>query len=121
MPKRKFSESNWRTDPWFQSLCRAMFMCSTVKELENFLRDVGTLSELRAWSERWEVAQRIEMGQTYRQIAQKTGASTTTITRVGQFMWWCGAGGYWKALQSSTHPEHHSLSRDERMVSMTEK
>lgn len=62
-------------------------------EVKKFLRDVCTLSELRAMSERWQVAQLVKQGVPYRTIAKKTGSSTATITRVANWLHH-GLGGY---------------------------
>jgi len=118
MPKRTYTEGTWRTDPWFRALCKALTQCKTEIAVADFLRDVATLSELRAMSERLEVARRIAAGQTYRQIAEETGASTTTVTRVGNFLMG-GAGGYRKSLNYIVDHQHHAASpRGERMVSV---
>ena len=98
MPKKHFTEGNWREDPWFRSLCTALAGCRTEEEVANFLRDIGTLSELKAWSERLEVAKELARGLTYRQVAKNTGASTTTVTRVAKFIE-SGEGGYLKFLK----------------------
>lgn len=77
------------------------------------LRDIGTLSELQAWSERLEVARLLDSGLPYREIAEKTGASTATVTRVAKFLE-NGEGGYRSVLKS----HHHASSRrGETMVS----
>jgi TrpR-related protein YerC/YecD len=68
----------------------------------NFLRDVGTLSEMQAWSERLEVARLLGKGLSYRQVAAMTGASTTTVTRVAHFLE-NGEGGYRKILRVHRH------------------
>lgn len=115
MARRSFTEGNWRKDPWFTALCRAIAACKGEKEVAAFLRDVGTLSELQAWSERLEVAKQISNGKTYREICKSTGASTTTITRVAKFLE--GDGGYQRILKSATH-HHASAPRGKRMVSM---
>jgi len=108
MAKRTFTEGTWRADPWFRTLCIALASCKTESAVADFLRDVTTLSEMRAMSERLEVARRIAAGQTYRQIAQETGASTTTVTRVGNYLMG-GAGGYRKTLKFSVaQHQHHS-------------
>jgi TrpR-related protein YerC/YecD len=66
--------------------------------MADFLRDIGTLSELQAWSERLEVAKQLARGLSYRQVAAQTGASTTTVTRVARFLE-SGAGGYRRHLK----------------------
>lgn len=60
---------------------------------ERFLRDLCTRAELEAMAQRWEVAQLVDMGVPYLQIAERTGASTATVTRVAQWLRH-GAGGY---------------------------
>jgi len=51
-------------------------------EMYAFLEDVATIGEIKALSQRLEVARLLSKGLTYPQIAQKTGASTATISRV---------------------------------------
>jgi TrpR-related protein YerC/YecD len=98
--KRRFSEDTWRSDPAFRGLVAAIRALRSDDDLASFLRDVGTLSELRAWSERLEVARLLTRGYSYRQVARLTGASTTTVTRVAQFLEG-GRGGYRKVLEAT--------------------
>ena len=95
---RTFNERNYRNDPAFKALCKALASCETPAAVADFLRDVGTLGELRAWSERFEVAGLLAQGKTYRDIAELTGASTTTVTRVARFLQE-GEGGYRRLLE----------------------
>ncbi len=67
-------------------------------ETERFLRDLCTLSELEAMAHRWEVARLLNRGLPYLQIAERTGASTTTVTRVAHWLRH-GEGGYRLALE----------------------
>lgn len=56
-------------------------------EIERFLKDLCTPAELNAFAERWSIAQLLDEGiLSYRDIAQKTGASTTTVARVARFL-----------------------------------
>lgn len=110
--KKSFSEDGWRKDPRFKALCSAFLSCSTTEEVANLLRDVGTLSELQAWSERLDVATQLAKGKSYREVAEDTGASTTTVTRVAQFLS-NGCGGY--RLSLNVHG-HHLSPRGERSV-----
>lgn len=113
MSKRRFTESAWRMDTSFRALCEAFLRCKTEEEMANLLRDIGTLSELKTWSERLEVARQLKAGKTYRAIASLTGASTTTVTRVADYLE-NGEGGYKKIFAG----HHHPVSpRGERMVS----
>jgi TrpR-related protein YerC/YecD len=106
--KRRFTEDSWRREPWFKSLVSAMRACKNDQDMENFLRDIATLSELQAMSERLEVARLLAKGLSYRQIAKETGASTTTVTRVAAFLE-NGEGGYRSIL--NTH-RHHRMNVD---------
>jgi TrpR-related protein YerC/YecD len=108
MPKRRFIEDNYRREPWFKALCAAISSCKNEEEVADFLRDIGTLSELQAWSERFEVAKQLTQGITYRDIAKSTGASTTTVTRVAKFLE-NGEGGYRRVLNAHRH--HRLVSR----------
>jgi TrpR-related protein YerC/YecD len=65
---------------------------------EKFLRDLCTRAELEAMAQRWEVAQLVDQGVPYLQIAQRTGASTATVTRVAQWLRH-GEGGYATVLK----------------------
>lgn len=104
MPKKRFTEDDWQRHPYFRSLCAALLACKTIDEVALLLRDVGTLSELRAWSERLEVAKQLMQGKTYRQIAKNIGASTTTVTRVAKFLE-SGEGGYRHVLRAGSAPQ----------------
>lgn len=97
MSRRTFTESTWRNHPWFKALCKTLTACQTEREMANLLRDVGTLSELQSWSERWAIARLLVRGMTYQEISHATGASTTTITRVAHFVA-DGEGGYRRAF-----------------------
>lgn len=100
--KRRFTEDSWRKEPWLKGLASAIRSCKTESDLENFLRDIATLSELQAWSERLEVARLLSRGLSYRQVAAQTGASTTTVTRVAHFLE-NGEGGYRHVLRTHRH------------------
>lgn len=56
-------------------------------EAEAFLADLCTPGEVRALSERWLVARLLDAGElSYRDIAEKAGASTATVVRVARFL-----------------------------------
>jgi TrpR-related protein YerC/YecD len=67
-------------------------------EVEHFLRDLCTRSELDAMAHRWEVAKLLEEGLPYLEVARRAHASTTTVTRVAQWLR-NGEGGYALALR----------------------
>lgn len=113
MPKKRFTEDSWRKERWFQSLCSAIASCKELDEVADFLRDIGTLSELQAWSERLEVAKQLSQGLTYREIAANTGASTTTVTRVAKFLE-NGEGGYRRVLNTHRHHRLHAHAGEQK-------
>ena len=78
-------------------LFEAMRSLKSRQELEIFMRDLCTLGELEAMAHRWEVARLVHKGLPYTEIAEKTGASTATVTRVAHWLNH-GEGGYRLAL-----------------------
>ena len=62
-------------------------------ECKKFFRDLCTFDELKSMSERWQVAKKVDAKISYRTIAEKTGSSTATITRVAHWLHH-GMGGY---------------------------
>ena len=49
-----------------------------------FFEDICTINELLSLSQRFEVAKMLREQKTYLEIAEKTGASTATISRVNR-------------------------------------
>jgi len=72
------------------------------QEVQAFLRDLCTRAELDAMAHRWQVAQLLEEGLSYLEVAQKAHTSTTTVTRVAQWLR-NGEGGYRLALSRRTN------------------
>ena len=62
----------------------AILCLKTREECYNFFEDLCTINELLSLSQRFEVASMLESGNTYLEIAEKTGASTATISRVNR-------------------------------------
>ena len=54
------------------------------EECYTFFEDVCTVNELLSLSQRFEVAKMLREQKTYLDIAEKTGASTATISRVNR-------------------------------------
>jgi len=109
MERRRFSEEEYKQNPWFRQLCRALVSCRTETEMAAFLRDVATLPELQSLGERLEVARQLAAGRTYSDITNTTGASSATISRVYSFFSG-GAGGYKRILQ-----KEHTGKRSSRV------
>ena len=69
------------------SVYSAMVSINTKKEMKQFIKDLCTPAEIRAIEERWLIVQLLNNTDwSYRQISEKTGASTTTIGRVARFL-----------------------------------
>jgi TrpR-related protein YerC/YecD len=87
----------WRT-PETTELFEAILTLESPEEAERFFRDLCTLAELEAMAHRWQVARLVEQGLPYVEIAKRTHASTTTVTRVAHWLRH-GEGGYRLALE----------------------
>lgn len=81
-----------------RELFGAIRSLETREETERFFRDLCTLSELEAMAHRWQVARLVDKGLPYLEVAERTGASTTTVTRVAHWLRH-GEGGYRLALE----------------------
>ena len=69
------------------ALADALLSLKTREEVDAFLADLCTPSELRAFAERWDVARLLDAGgKSYREIAVEAGASPTTVVRVARFL-----------------------------------
>ena len=79
-------------------LFAAIASMKTAEETSHFLRDLCTVSELDAMAHRWQVAQLLDEGLPYLEVARRAHASTTTVTRVAQWLR-RGEGGYSLALR----------------------
>ncbi|MBQ1941038.1 MAG: YerC/YecD family TrpR-related protein [Anaerovibrio sp.] len=75
------------------NLCKAVLKLETVEECYQFFEDICTISELKAMSQRLEVARMLQEHHTYEAIVNRTGASTATISRVKRCLNY-GADGY---------------------------
>ena len=82
------------------TLFDAISQLDNAKDAENFLTDLCTPNEIKAFVERWRVCQLLHSKRhSYRQISEITGASLTTIGRVARFLNDERYGGYQKMLQ----------------------
>ena len=62
----------------------AILRLQNKEECYTFFEDVCTVNELLSLSQRFEVAKMLRDQKTYLDIAEKTGASTATISRVNR-------------------------------------
>ena len=65
-------------------LFEAILTLQNKDECYQFFEDVCTVNELISLAQRYEVAQMLRNKNTYLEIAEKTGASTATISRVNR-------------------------------------
>lgn len=80
-------------------LIRAVLALENEEDAYRFFEDVCTISELRSIAQRIEVAAMLRKGVTYHSIAEQTGASSATISRVNRALIY-GAEGYSRVLDS---------------------
>jgi TrpR-related protein YerC/YecD len=69
-----------------RELLETILSLRTLDEAERFFRDLCTLAELEAMAHRWQVAQLVDEGLPYHEVSRRTGASTTTVTRVAHWL-----------------------------------
>ena len=62
----------------------AIMQLQSKEECYIFFEDICTINELLSLSQRFEVASMLREKKTYLDIAEKTGASTATISRVNR-------------------------------------
>lgn len=70
--------------PAVDFLFDAILSLKSPEECYTFFEDVCTINELLSLSQRFEVAKMLREHKTYLEIAEKTGASTATISRVNR-------------------------------------
>ena len=76
-----------------ESLFEAILTLENKEECFSFFEDLCTVNELLSLSQRFEVATMLRKHDTYLKIAEKTGASTATISRVNRSLNY-GEDGY---------------------------
>lgn len=74
-------------------LVQSMIAPTDSDEAYRFFEDLFTIHELQAVAQRLAVARMLRRKVTYQEIAEETGASTATISRVNRCLTY-GAGGY---------------------------
>ena len=79
-------------------LFEAILTLKTPEECYAFFEDVCTVNELLSLSQRYEVAKMLREKRTYLDIAESTGASTATISRVNRSLNY-GSARFFRNLQ----------------------
>lgn len=85
-------------------LFQAILSLKDTDECFMLFDDLCTVGELKALSQRFQVASLLAQGARYEDIEKRTGASSATISRVKRFVDY-GAGGYKLALERRNQPE----------------
>ena len=84
-------------DEQIGELADAMLTLGTRDEALAFFEDIFTVHEVQSVAQRLAVARLLRQRVTYQDIAERTGSSTATISRVNRCLSY-GAGGYQTVL-----------------------
>ena len=84
-------------NPQTDLLMKAVLSLENEEEAYRFFEDVCTVAEFKSMAQRLEVAVLLRQGVTYQEIVKRTGASSTTISRVNRALLY-GAEGYHHVL-----------------------
>ncbi len=98
VPERSFYMNNKIKTPAVEQLFDAILCLENREECFEFFEDICTINELLSLSQRFEVAKMLREKRTYLDIAEKTGASTATISRVNRSLNY-GNDGYDKVFE----------------------
>ena len=85
-------------DEQIDGLFVAIQQLETKEEFYRFFEDISTVSEIKALAQRKKEEKMLDQERTYTDIANKTGASTATISRVKRCLNY-GADGYQLVLK----------------------
>ena len=79
--------------PEVEEMFRAILTLEDTEECYSFFEDLCTTNEVLSFAQRFQVAKMLFENRTYQDIAEKSGASTATISRVKRSID-DGSGGY---------------------------
>ena len=94
------NEKRNATEDQVNNLALAFLSLTDTEECLAFFSDLFTVKEIEEISSRLEVARLLKSGVNYIDIAEKTGASTATISRVSKCL--TGARGGYRMVLSRT-------------------
>ena len=80
-------------------LMKAILTLKNEEDAYRFFEDLCTIPEIKSISQRLEVAYLLDKKETYQKIADETGASSATISRVNRSLIY-GADGYRRVLEA---------------------
>ncbi len=96
---------NYSADELLNFLCQGLLTLQNPEECKHFLEDLCTVSELQEMSRRLYAASMLKNKCIYAQIAQQTGLSTATISRVNRCLQY-GNSGYTTVLDRLERKAH---------------
>ena len=80
-------------------LMKAILSLKNEEDAYRFFEDLFTIPEIKSISQRLEVAYLLDRKETYQKIADDTGASSATISRVNRALTY-GSDGYRRVLEA---------------------
>lgn len=92
-------------------LFKAMMTLKTEEDYYRFFEDICTINEIKAISQRLQVAKMLRERKTYIDIADTTGASTATISRVNRSLIY-GSDGYKIVFERMLEQERKEKMQD---------
>ena len=98
-------------DKLTDDLFAAILMLKNKDECYRFFEDIATIAEIKAMAQRLEVAKLLKENVTYTAIAEATGASTATISRVKRCLFF-GADGYQLVLSRMNHDQEKQTDKE---------
>ena len=96
---------NYNSDEMLEYLCHGLLTLQTPEECRAFLQDLCTVSEMQEMSRRLHAAKMLKNGHIYSDIAEQTGLSTATISRVNRCLKF-GSEGYLNVLDRLDRKAH---------------
>ena len=84
-------------DSRLEYLFKGILTLTTIEDCYHFFSDLCTPFELQEMSQRMQAARMLKEGMIYSEIAERTGLSTATISRVNRCLRY-GDAGYLKVL-----------------------
>ncbi|TDT58403.1 YerC/YecD family TrpR-related protein [Fonticella tunisiensis] len=94
-------------------LFKAMMTLETLEDYYRFFEDICTINEIKAIAQRLQVAKMLKEKRTYIDIADATGASTATISRVNRCLLY-GSDGYNRVFERLEALEEKNKTENEK-------
>ncbi len=85
-------ESRFKSEV-IDELFKAILSLDNIDDCYRFFEDLTTVPEIKSLAQRLQVAKMLLQNETYTTISEKTGASTATISRVKNSLYY-GVDGY---------------------------